>query len=372
MFIDIQDEALRIQYENYLKAVGSLSNLFSDSSTPFLYYRVAERIFCKAFGAEDLSRSDVSADAKIGNIGVGLKTFLSGNNRTFQKVAEFNNDRPVYEKLSPHKLIRKIAELRNARIEVTESIHNLDTSIYHCVLRGPGRFLIFEEPMKKIDIHNINAVKKNKNTIWFNDGQNDYSFLLSKSTLTKRFITTPTILEFDIDIIEEPFVVLRNLLDSQERFIEQEDRIKNTIYLPLYGSNQTVFPKSGLNQWNAKGRRRDPNEVYIPIPAIIQHHFPGFFPDRNTPFDLKLPNGIVINSKICQDGGKALMSHSNRELGQWILRDVLKLSEGELATYDMLRIVGIDSVRVDKISENEYEINFSSVGSFETFISNLI
>jgi len=32
--------------------------------------------------------------------------------------------------------------------------------------------------------------------------------------------------------------------------------------------------KSGLNQWNARGRDRNPNEVYIPIPAEIHKNFP--------------------------------------------------------------------------------------------------
>lgn len=79
-----------------------------------------------------------------------------------------------------------------------------------------------------------------------------------------------------------------------------------------------------------------------------------------------------MQSKICQDGGKALMSYSNRELGQWILRDVLKLHEGELLTYEKLQILGIDSVRIDKINNENYEINFASNGSFENFTAESI
>ena len=75
MFFDSQPEASRKNYERFLKITGSLSNLFSDSRVPYLYYRVAEKIFCKAFSAEDLSRSDVSADAKKESLGIGLKTF---------------------------------------------------------------------------------------------------------------------------------------------------------------------------------------------------------------------------------------------------------------------------------------------------------
>lgn len=75
-----------------------------------------------------------------------------------------------------------------------------------------------------------------------------------------------------------------------------------------------------------------------------------------------------MQAKICQAGGKALMSRSNRELGQWILRDVLQLKEGELLRYRKLQDIGIDAVRIDKIDNTRYEINFSKIESFENFL----
>lgn len=74
-----------------------------------------------------------------------------------------------------------------------------------------------------------------------------------------------------------------------------------------------------------------------------------------------------MQSKICQDGGKALMSYSNRELGQWILRDILKLREGQVLDYEKLQTIGIDSVRIDKISNSDFEINFAKTDSYEQF-----
>jgi hypothetical protein len=41
-----------------------------------------------------------------------------------------------------------------------------------------------------------------------------------------------------------------------------------------------VFERSGLNQWNARGRKRNESEVYIPIPKLIHDKFPNFFPGR--------------------------------------------------------------------------------------------
>ncbi len=367
MFFLEQSEQQKQEYENYLKIAGSLSNLFSDSKVPFLYYRIAEKIFCKAFNANDLSRSDVSSDAEKDGLGLGLKTFLAGNNKTFQKIAEFNSDRPHYSNLSSEELIYKVSELRNARIEFTEAAHNLSKSIYHCVLREKNEFKVYEELMDKIDIPNIRNVKLNKNSIIFNDNKHEYSFLLSKSTLTKRFTISSIVYQFHVDILKDPLDKLKSIISATNLF-ETTKRIKDTVFLPLHGRNRTVFSKSGLNQWNAGGRQRDSNEVYIPIPIKIHEISPNFFPSRDTPFILHLPDGEKMKSKVCQEGSKALMSCSNKKLGEWILRKVLRLQKGELLTYEKLQIIGIDSVRIDKVNNLEYEINFAKIGSFENFI----
>jgi hypothetical protein len=368
MFFNDQTKQQQDEYQKFLKIVGHLSNLFSESSTPYLYYRIAEKIFCKAFEAEDLSRSDVSADAKKMNIGIGLKTFLAGNHKTFQKVAEFGGDKSLYQNLNTHEKILKIAELRNTRIDFTQRVHALENSIYHCVIRNSGKFMIHEEQMHFIDTANIRNIKTNKGSISFDDGIEEYSFLTSKNTLAKRFLTEKIIYEFPIEILENPLDVLSQCLSNTHNPLISSEPVFQTIYLPLYGRNHIVYDSSGLNQWNAKGRARNANEAYIPIPAIIHKNYPSFFPNRDQPFDLKLPNGKIIQSKICQDGGKALMSYSNRELGQWILRDVLRLKEGELVTYEKLQVLGVDSIRIDKINNSTYEINFASSGSYDKFM----
>lgn len=371
MFFEEQPPKQQKEYQHFLEIAGSLSNLYSDSKVPYLYYRIAEKLFCRAFKACDLSRGDVSADAKKDGIGIGLKTFLAKNNKTFQKVAEFNSDRGTYIDLDDENLIEKIANLRNIRIDFTERTQQINNSIYHCVSREEGKFKIFESEMHLISIENIQNVKRSArgNTITFNDTINDYSFSLSKSTLSKRFITNVALKEFDIKIFKDPLLSLKQCFFEAEikPILLTNTMIKQTIYLPLYGTNMKVFEKSGLNHWNASGRDRDANEVYIPIPITIHKHFPCFFPSRDTPFSLILPNGNSMQTKVCQDNSKALMSYSNRELGQWILRDVLNLNEGELLTYEKLELLGVDSVRIDKIDDAHFEINFAKVGSYEKF-----
>ena len=97
MFYERQPEELRSNYKKMLTIIGNLTLLFSESNCPYLPYRCHENIFCKYLEAENLARSDCSADAKKGQIGVGLKTWMGQND---QKVAEFGRLRETYENLS--------------------------------------------------------------------------------------------------------------------------------------------------------------------------------------------------------------------------------------------------------------------------------
>jgi hypothetical protein len=371
MFYKKQNEHQILDYKDSLKIIGSLSNLFSDSRTPYLYYRVAEKLFCNSFLAQDLSRSDVALDAIKSNIGIGLKTFLGNNNKSFQKIAEFNKDKFLYENKNPSDTIKIVSMLRNKRIEFVENLYNIDSSIYHCVVRDENSFKIHEEKMNYIDVKNIEDIKKNKNTIRFNDSFNEYSFNISKSTLTKRFLTDSPIDEFNVNILSNPLADIKKYLFENTLNYDSKNKIKSTIYLPLYGKNKTVYERSGLNQWNANGRERNIDEVYIPIPIKVHKKIPDFFPLRDKPFNLILPNGEILISKVCQDNSKALMSYSNKELGRWLLRDVLCLSEGELLTYNKLQHIGIDSIRIDKIDNNNFEISFASINSYENYIESI-
>ncbi len=370
MFYNDQSTIQKEQYEDYLKTVGSLSNLFSESAVPYLYYRLAEKLFCKAFEADDLSRSDVAIDAKKGKLGVGLKTFLLTTPKSFQKVAEFNADRHLYQDLPNLQKVKKIAELRNERIGFAERSNGLESSIYHCVVRKVGTFAFYEEKMDYINLNQIRITKESKSAIHFSDGNNQYSFSLSKSTLLKKFVIEEVCHEFRVEVLQNPLEEIQKLVHNSH-LNKLEQKFIDTVFLPLYGKDKIVYENSGLNQWNARGRKRHVNEAYIPVPAIVHRVRPEFFPSRNTAFNLKFPDGTIMQAKICQAGGKALMSYSNRELGEWILRKVLQWPEGVLITYKKLEELNIDSVRIDKVSEELFEINFCSLDSYENWIQTL-
>src|SRR5690606_25254313 len=122
----------------------------------------------------------------------------------------------------------------------------------------------------------------------FKDSLNEYSFNITKSTLYKRFITKNIIFQTDIKILEDPFEILEEkFLKVKEIYYQKTIKESPHVILPLYSKESDkniVHSRSGLNQWNAKGRKRNINEIYIQIPAWIHKRFPAFFLPRDSPF----------------------------------------------------------------------------------------
>lgn len=173
----------------------------------------------------------------------------------------------------------------------------------------------------------------------------------------------------DISIHENPFDLILTLIPAKEEIVLLVEIESENVILPLYspGEENVVQEKSGLNHWNAWGRRRDSREVYIPIPRWIHNSFPGFFPPRDHDFSLLLHNNRGLTAKICQDNDKALMSNPNRDLGVWLLGEVLRLRERELLKYEKLEEIVIDSAMVIKIDDMHFEIDFKQIGTYEKF-----
>lgn len=373
----MQPEELRSNYKKMLTIIGNLTLLFSESNCPYLPYRCHENIFCKYLEAENLARSDCSADAKKGRIGVGLKTWMGQND---QKVAEFGRLRETYENLSGMDLVRQIAEYRNERIRVTKNMHGIDQMIYHIVKRVPGAMQILEHAFENIDIDNLSLIENrgNVNNTYFTDGNHIYHFSTSKNTLYMIFENMELLDSFEVEIMDDPYAFLMNAFDEQvgpvvniaNQVQAPVDRT-NSICLRLYSvkSDGTKFvaEKSGLNQWNAAGRVRNPNEVYIPYPSEDRARTDGFFPPRDTVFNLTFPDGTVIPSKVCQQDSKAIMSNPNKILGEWLLRKVFELPERTLLTYRMLEIFGVDCVIFTKHGDLDYSIDFAEAGTYEAF-----
>ena len=396
IFLKTRSQEKIDQYVRYLKSVGSFSNLYSSSSKPYVQYRVAENIFCKAFEAENLARADAAYDALIDGFGIGIKTFILSGSSKIEKVAEFNSFSAELRALSGLDLANRLAHYRNLRITTADNIYGVDKRVYHIVGRDDYKIKIFEVGYDLIDTASIEIIDENRSSLKFKDKLNEYNFNFSKSVLMKRFEVPSDALEIEISIIPDPISVLLKLFveikDEGTVFLDEgnavseeisrsnseiEEQIPGTDYviLPLYSpreklnNREPIVPlKSQLNQWNASGRDRDPGEVYISIPIKIHHEYPDFFPSRDVPFNLRVPNGEVILAKVCQENSKALMTNPNNAMADWMLRRVLGLAPWEILRYNRLVEVGFDAVKITKIDNFNFLIDFAPVDSYEEFI----
>lgn len=361
-------------YLKLLKTVSKLSGLFSESSVPFINYRVAENIFCRCFNAENLSRSDTAFDANFNSIGIGLKTFVCNTESKTEKIAEFNSLSRTLANFKGEELAYKLGEYRNERIDLANRLYNIEKSLYHIVARKDSELLLFETDYDRIDLNKIHSVKENKSSLQFEDGRNFYSFNYSKSTLFRRFSIPANVFKLPVEILDDPYALLLELFEDKVLKPATDKLIRgvNYVILPLYGykkKEKFVYEKSGLNQWNARGRKRDFGEVYIPIPAEIHRQFPNFFPERDKLFELKVPTGEVFSAKVCQDNSKALMTNPNKALSDWLLRKVFQVNESELLTINKMEELGFDSVMIIKDKNGNYKIDKAKTDSYENFIS---
>lgn len=375
--IDIENNG---NYLKLLSATAKLSKLFSESQVPYIYYRAAENIFCRSFNADNLSRGDSAFDANYKARGIGLKTFICEKKNSTEKVAEFNKLSKQLKNFEGIDLAVKLGEYRNERIELANRLYNISDSLYHIVARKSNELILFETDYKIIDLNNISGVKQNESGIQFHDGNNLYLYNFSKSTLFRKFDIPTNAFQLPIDIIDDPYTLLLELFnEGKEKTRSNDFLIKgvNYVILPLYGwkeNKKFVFEASGLNQWNAKPRpnqeKRGIGEVYIPIPSKIHTLYPNFFPKRDVEFNLTVPSGEILRSKICQDGSKALMTNPNKAIAEWLLRKVLNLKEGELATIEKMEELGLDSVIVYKDNDGNYKIDKAKLDGYEDFITN--
>lgn len=143
------------------------------------------------------------------------------------------------------------------------------------------------------------------------------------------------------------------------------------IILPLYShknNEKTCFPKSSLNQSNARGRERNLHEIYIPIPKEVREKTLKFLPSES--FKLYSHNlKRIFNVSTCQQDDKALMSNPNADLGEWLFKElgIEKTSPNDVVSYEELAKTGYDSIKIEIIDE-KYYISLMPVGSYENFI----
>jgi len=396
-----------VSYLEKIALVAKLSPLFSDSSTPFIHSRFAERIFCLESGSEDLARQDISFDAK-GSLseGIGVKTFVASSRETakVEKVAEFTTyaTQGKFSGLTGEALAIEVAKLRNKRLasDCAEVDVDLGSSFYHCIVRTPGEIFFLEQDFTQINIEKIEATDRfgksaasflDEGHVYFKDDLHGYVFNIAKNVLYRRFDPIKGFISDSVKLEQKyDFVSLMQEIKSfmqasaaNEPGNALNDPQESFVILPLYSPSQKGVPvASGINQWNAKGRVRKFSEAYIPVPRDIHLAKPNFFPGRDVTFKLKLPNGLIVLASICQEGDKALMSNPNTDLCRWLFSTI----DGSFAdaerrmgtvnrpyTYSDLLAIGKDSVKVRRVigQQWDYEMESSPIGSYEAFVEDI-
>lgn len=421
------------RYIEFLKIFGALSGLFKDSKKganakkPYLYYRNHEQLFARVFEVEDLTRKDSAFDA-LGvwgdkRVGIGLKTWIHTNDRTYQKVAEFNKLAPevlipLMERGTPEQVVYKVAKLRNDRIMLDKRLYRTNRDVYHFITRDDDVMNIIEAPYDLIDIDSIEFIRTDGKVYLFKDKLHNYKFYKSKSVLLEEFDASQgeIIEKIQIEQYDDPFELIKMIsipgnkmsllyspyeqsdnyeeidLGSEENnddygVSESRYKLRNVIYLPLYqDKKETPFVSdcSGINVRHGKSKNKGSNtsrpeyEVEVRISTWIHYLFPKFFgidaSDKNqvkdadlNDFDLILPDGRILRGRIKQAGGKSLQTDPQGALGEWILKDVLGLSNGEVVTWSYLESLGIDSLKVTKIDDKHFKITVAETGAYEKF-----
>lgn|SRR5699024_8194532 len=381
------------EYIKFLKIFGALSGLFKETTDgihakkPYLYYRNHEQLFARVFNVEDLTRKDSAFDAiaTIDNqrIGIGLKTWIHTRDYTFQKVAEFNKLAPIeihplIEEGDSNEVIKKISVLRNERIKLDKRQYGTENDIYHYITRDDHLMNIVESSYDLIQLDSLKLINETKSTYTFTDGLKNYKFYTSKSVLLEEFNASQAnvITQVPITQFDDPFELL-GMIDlpvSMEMSTEE-----NVLYLPLYSDSKgEVEEKSGFNAWNAAPKSKGSNtprpefEAYITIPVWVHHIRPNFFgfdplnkEENAGSFTLHLPDKRKIDARVTQSNGKSLQSNPQNILGKWILHDVLGLESRELLKKEHLLRLGVDSLKVTKLDDENYKIELAELHAFE-------
>lgn len=419
----------REQYIKFLKVYGALSNLFRQKhgdEIPYLDSKFQETIYARVFKSENVDIGNTPHDilSVFGQerIGIGLKTWMKSS-PSFQKVMQLKSykseiDQVLYGK-DLEAIAYKISAIKNRRMQQDYMRLGLkeDSNIYHYITRDAGRFRIQECSYPLVDLNNLQDFSRTSTSFQWSDGLKKYKYTYGDSQIFQYFDSdTPDSLvvnQFDVNIIDDPFEFLLNaylsLVEETQSVYQTSQEEYVEAYLPLYSYRDKEVPeKSGLNMWNAasknKGsdRLRPLNEVYIPIPKEFHRKCPDFFVKDIFSFEadqakyskdekpilrfhIVLPNGKVIPGLITQQGMKAFQSGSRTErdengvlygqsaLGQWLLVDVLGLSERKLVTKEWLMKRGTDSVRLWR-KKDDYStiyIDFAPVGAFERFMQDI-
>lgn len=253
------------KYKTLITNFASLSEAFSqkaevdeknsaeDFVAPIVNSKFQETVFQRAFQAvgEDIANTSYDASVVVDEKHkylVGIKSF--GLNSGDQKIAQFKKDSQswnellseitFYAEISPdkesadrenyeryEKLARKIATLRNQRIESSKALikgFKSDSThveaVYHVLMPTPKgsvpQIHVGETSYLPVDLDNLqikgSTNLKNPTNFRFTDGHHDYKYTAADSQLHMTFNNKDIIVDtWDVQYVEDPFYLFENL-----------------------------------------------------------------------------------------------------------------------------------------------------------------
>lgn len=183
-----------------------------------------------------------------------------------------------------------------------------------------------------------------------------FNFVIERSSETIS-CHDPDIRKY-LDVIEDPELEVSepsHFVQTITDFIESSE----SVFLPLVqvkkAPGKVHNAGAGLN-WGHRGKRNR-DEAYLPIPSSARKI--GFFPNKETHFQLLTDDGDSFSATVVQGGDKALVSTENNALLGRYFRRKLQLPPGTFIENDHLNNFGSNCVRISKVNEDTYFMSFT-------------
>jgi hypothetical protein len=134
--------------------------------------------------------------------------------------------------------------------------------------------------------------------------------------------------------------------------------LKNLKFVDLSLLSKGAVPKrSGLNWGQRDGR--DPNQAYLSVPRKIHRDNTEFFPSLAKPFLIITDDGKMVNCVMAQANRKGIHTKEKNSIMGAYFRHRLGMKDGAFVMKDDLIRYGRDSVRIYKIDDETYYLDFS-------------
>ncbi|MCI4013013.1 restriction endonuclease PLD domain-containing protein [Brevibacterium sp. ZH18] len=156
--------------------------------------------------------------------------------------------------------------------------------------------------------------------------------------------------------------------ESTEFGIEESE----DFYLYSHSRKQSYGGGAGVN-WGIRPNRVSRDEAYLAIPIRVGES--GFFPAKNTPFDVVCDDGEILvlrgASGSARSGKDLTTWPTNASLGRY-LRSRLGVPPGELIRIEDLLRYGRTYVTISRLKNGEYILDFSPETSKPDPVANLV